>query len=225
MRPLKMVLSSYIKRRLFGLRWRWEGLNNKVYDWRYGTNTHQECFLHTQGISDDQARQGNNVYRPFWRNEFLSAIGSLGIDCSKFLFIDVGSGKGKMLLLASHFPFSEIIGIEYAPGLHAVALKNIQQLQAKMETSNNVVSVNADALTWDLPNGPAVYFLYNPFDLAITKAFFVRLDRHVERTRAATFMIYGNVRGVAEREEAFSSPRSLRLRLKTPRYLIYESIS
>ena len=150
-------------------------------------------------------------------------MGSLGIDFSNYLFIDVGSGKGKMLLLASHFSFAEIIGIEYAPGLHAVALKNIQELKTKTRTRTNIVSINADALTWDFPNRPAIYFLYNPFDLATTKAFFVKLDQHAERTRAATLMIYGNVRGVAEREEAFSSPRSLRLKLKTPRYLVFES--
>lgn len=217
------MISSYIKKRLFGLRWRWEGLSNKLFDWRHGVNTYQECYLYTQGVSDDQARQGNNVYRPFWRKEFLSALGSLGIDFSDYQFIDVGSGKGKLLLLASHLPFSEIIGIEYAPGLHAIALKNIHQLKTKSGTRTNIVSINADALTWNLPNRPAIYFLYNPFDLAITRAFFARLDEHVERTRTPTLMIYGNVRGVAEREEAFSSPRSLRLKLKTPRYLIYEA--
>ena len=220
-----MMLSSYIKRRLFGLRWRWEKLNNKLFDWRHGMNTHQKCLLYTQGVRDDQAREGNNVYRPFWRKEFSSAMGSLGINFSNYLFVDVGSGKGKMLLLASHFPFPEIIGIEYAPGLHAVALKNIQGLRTKTGTRTNIVSINADALTWDLPNRPTVYFLYNPFDLAITKAFFAKLGQHAERTRTANLMIYGNVRGVAEREEAFSSPRSLRLKLKTPRYFIHISAS
>ena len=218
-----MMLSSYINRRLFGLRWRWEELNNKFFDWRYGMDTHQECFLYTQGVSDDQARQGNNVYRPFWRQEFSKAMMSLGIEFSDYLFIDVGSGKGKMLLLASQFPFGEIIGIEYAPGLHAVALQNINQLKGKTGIRTNIRSINADALTWDLPDRPAVYFLYNPFDLATTRSFFLRLDRHAETNRNPTIMIYGNLRGVTEREEAFSSPRSLNLTLKTPRYLVYES--
>ena len=106
---------------MFGLRWRWEGLKNKLYDWRHRLDTHQECFLNTQGITEEQALQGNNVYRPFWRKEFFDAIKSLDIELTDYTFVDIGAGKGKLLLLASHCAFSEIIGVEYAPSLHAVA--------------------------------------------------------------------------------------------------------
>src|SRR6185312_8028253 len=142
-----MTLSSYIKRRIFGLRWRWERLNNVLYDWRHGVETHQECFLNAQGVTEEQAQQGNNVYRPFWRKEFFDAIETLDIDLKKYDFIDIGAGKGKLLLLASHFPFSEIIGIEYAPSLHAVAVKNIQQLQANPGAPTAIECIRADALT------------------------------------------------------------------------------
>lgn len=209
-----------MKKRLFGLRWRWEGFKNKAYDWRHGTKTHQECFLNTQGVPDVQAIQGNNVYRPFWRKEFFDAIRSLGVDLKDYLFIDIGSGKGKLIMLASHFPFSGIVGVEYAPALHATAVDNIGQFKNKAGRTD-MTSVNADALTWDLPTKPAVYFLYNPFDLETTRAFFARLDQHVARTRVPTFMIYGNLRGVAEREAAFASAVSLALKKRTPRFLVY----
>lgn len=218
-----MVLSSFFKRRLFGLRWRLEAINSKIYDWCHGMCTHQECSLQTQGVAKEQALQGNNVYRPFWRKEFFQAIDLLGIDLKDYVFVDIGAGKGKMLLLASEFSFSEIIGVEYAPGLHAIAVENINRLKSKTRTRAKIASINADALVWDLPNRPAVYFLYNPFDFATTKAFFTRLDQHVSRTRLSTFMIYGNLRGVAEREDAFASSQSLLLRTKTPRYVIYKS--
>lgn len=214
-----MRLSYFVNRRLFGLRWRWERLNNKLYDWRHGMDTHQECFLDTQGITEEQARQGNNVYRPFWRKEFFDAIESLDIDLMDYLFVDIGAGKGKLLLLASQFSFSEIIGVEFAPKLHAVASKNIRQLKSQTK----ITSIEADALSWDLPNRPAIYFLYNPFDFATTRAFFLKLDHHAAKTRLSTFMIYANLRGVVEREEAFAAPRSLILKAKTPRYLVYQS--
>jgi SAM-dependent methyltransferase len=210
-----------LRRRLFGLRWRWERLNNKVYDWRHGTDTHQECFLNTQGVTDVQALQGNDVYRPFWRKEFYDAIRALDVDLADYLFIDIGSGKGKLLLLASRFPFSRIVGVEYAPALHAIALNNIRQCFRNKAAPPDITSVNADAMTWELPARPAVYFLYNPFDLQTTRAFFARLDEHVARTRVPTFMIYGNLRGVAEREAAFASARSLVRAKRTPRFLIH----
>jgi hypothetical protein len=218
-----MTLASFINRRMFGLRWRWEGLKNKLYDRRHRLDTHQECFLNTQGLTEQQALQGNNVYRPFWRKEFFEAIESLDIDLTDYLFVDVGAGKGKLLLLASQFAFSEIIGVEYAPSLHAVAMKNIQQQKIRTGTQTKITSIWADALTWDLPNRPAVYFLYNPFDLVTTKAFFSRLDQHAAKTGLSIFMIYANLRGVVERQEAFASGQSLLLKTKTPRYLIYQS--
>ena len=215
-----MEISHIIRKRLFGLRWRWERFKNKVYDWRHGTDTHQECYLNTQGVTDVQALQGNDVYRPFWRKEFFDAIRALDVDLTDYLFIDIGSGKGKLLLLASHFPFSGIIGIEYAPALHAIAVNNIERFKNKTGRTD-IMSVNADAMTWELPPKPAVYFLYNPFDLQTTQAFFARLDDHVARTGVPTFMIYGNLRGVTEREAAFASARSLVLKKRTPRFLIH----
>ena len=216
-----MAISHFLRRRLFGLRWRWERFNNRLYDWRHGTDTHQECYLNTQGVTDVQALQGNDVYRPFWRREFLDAIRALDVDLTDYLFIDIGSGKGKLLLLASQFPFAGLIGVEYAPALHAIAVNNIKQFFRNKPARPDVKSVNADALTWELPDKPAVYFLYNPFDLQTTQAFFARLDAHVARTGIPTFMIYGNLRGVAEREAAFASARSLVLAKRTPRFLIH----
>ena len=216
-----MEISRILRKRLFGLRWRWERFNNKIFDWRHGTDTHQECYLNTQGVTDVQALQGNDVYRPFWRKEFYDAIRALDVDLTDYLFIDIGSGKGKLLLLASDFPFAGLVGVEYAPALHAIAVKNIQRFFKDKPARPDVMSVNADALTWELPSKPAVYFLYNPFDLQTTQAFFARLDEHVARTGAPTFMIYGNLRGVAEREAAFGSARSLVPGKRTPRFLIH----
>src|SRR5215813_3538961 len=41
----QLAISHFLRKRLFGLRWRWERFENKLYDWRHGTKTHQECFL------------------------------------------------------------------------------------------------------------------------------------------------------------------------------------
>jgi len=220
-----MQTASILSRRLFGLRWRWEKFNNRLFDWYHGTNTHQETFLANEGVSDGQARKGNNVYRPFWRKEFFQAIDALCIRPEHWTFVDVGSGKGKLLLLASHFDFAEIIGIEYAPGLHQVAVGNIHDFSKRSKFKKTIMSVNADALAWPIPKRPAIFFAYNPFDLATTRAFFSRLDDHATHTGSPTILIYGNLRGVAERAEAFCSAKTLRMKLQRPRYAIFATPS
>jgi hypothetical protein len=47
-----------------------------------------------------------------------------------FTFIDIGSGKGRVLLLAAEFPFRKIVGVEFSPELHATAQRNLTRLRA-----------------------------------------------------------------------------------------------
>jgi tRNA1(Val) A37 N6-methylase TrmN6 len=47
----------------------------------------------------------------------------LPINLDDYTIVDIGSGKGKLLLLASNYPFRRIIGVEYAPLLHEIAKK------------------------------------------------------------------------------------------------------
>jgi hypothetical protein len=55
---------------------------------------------------------------------FLDLISALPIEHSRFTFIDIGTGKGLLLLLALQFPFERIIGVEACSRLAAVAREN-----------------------------------------------------------------------------------------------------
>jgi hypothetical protein len=44
-----------------------------------------------------------------------------------FTFIDLGSGKGRVLLMAAAYGFKRIIGVEFMPELHRVAEENIRK--------------------------------------------------------------------------------------------------
>ena len=219
-----MEFQSLLRRRLFGARWRWERLNNRLFDYYYGTRTHQETSLTSAGVAEDQARKGNDIYRPFWRKEFFQSIDDAGIRPEQFVFIDIGSGKGKLLLLAAQLDFAEIIGVEYAPKLHEVAVDNIDCFKKRSGSSKAIANVNANALTWPLPQRPALFFMYNPFDLLTTRAFFSRLDEHAAQSGAPTVLIYGNLRGVSERAEAFQSGKALMPKLAKPRYTIFANL-
>ncbi len=59
-----------------------------------------------------------SFYQPSEPVLFREMVGGLPIDCSEFTFIDVGSGKGRALLLAADYPFRRIIGVEVPPELH-----------------------------------------------------------------------------------------------------------
>src|SRR5580704_15196620 len=52
---------------------------------------------------------------------FRESFSRLALRYETFTFMDAGSGKGRVLLLASSLPFRRILGVEIVPELHEVA--------------------------------------------------------------------------------------------------------
>ena len=46
-------------------------------------------------------------------------------DLGQFSFVDFGSGKGRVLLVASHYPFREVVGVEFSPELGGLVVANV----------------------------------------------------------------------------------------------------
>jgi SAM-dependent methyltransferase len=90
------------------------------------------------------------------------AIASLPIKHEQFTFIDIGSGKGRVLLIASEFPFTRILGIEFSPELHAIAEENIRNYKSATQKCHQIRSVCQDFTQFELPPGPLVLYVYNP---------------------------------------------------------------
>ena len=66
------------------------------------------------------------------------------------------------MLLASEFPFRRVIGIEFAPELHAVAERNIPKYGHGPNGCREVESVCMDFFDFVLPPEPLVLFLFDP---------------------------------------------------------------
>jgi SAM-dependent methyltransferase len=101
------------------------------FDWKYGTDTAAEESLIESGVSSRQARQGNNVYRAFWGSDFIESVERSVADPGQHTFVDIGSGKGKLLLLVARFGFRKVIGIEYARELWRISQVNLMRFCLK----------------------------------------------------------------------------------------------
>src|SRR5467141_2659040 len=76
-------------------------------------------------------------------------------------FIDFGSGKGRMLLLAAAYGFRQLRGIELRKELHDQACRNFHQCHNLHSCS--IESVHVDAAEYEFPNEKLVLFFFNPF--------------------------------------------------------------
>ena len=99
------------------------------------------------------------------------------------VFVDVGAGKGRALLLASQMPFLRVEGVELNPALAAVAQHNIDLWSAhpQAEQLAPIAFHHADACTFPLPCEPVLAFLFHPFEDRVLRRFL----RHAERSLAA----------------------------------------
>ncbi|MDB5893707.1 MAG: hypothetical protein JWQ88_1238 [Rhodoferax sp.] len=107
---------------------------------------------------------------------FERMMQALPIDHSAFTFIDFGSGKGKALLLASLWPFRRIVGVEFAQGLHEVAVSNLQRFVHAGQRCRHLVSLHLDATEFDCPPTPLVVYFYNPFSEVVLSAILKKLQ-------------------------------------------------
>jgi hypothetical protein len=161
----------------------------RIFDWQHGVRT---CG--TRDLAD-LTIVGNNVehgvfYHPSHPKFLFEVFSSLKIDYPSYTFVDLGSGKGRALLVASEFPFSEIVGVEFAVELHEIACRNIQQYRSKTQKCKNVKSLNLDAVEFEIPLTPLVLFLCNPFRPSVLSSVLQHLQRSLNAHPRDVTLIY-----------------------------------
>ena len=132
----------------------------------------------------------HSAYQPTSPEAFHEMIGQLPIDYSQFTFIDLGSGKGRTLLMASAYSFRRVLGVELLPELHHIALENIAKYKGGV--GDRVQSICADARTFDFPPHPSVLFLFNPFPQTVFEEVIKRLMQSLAKHPRTVYLIYHN---------------------------------
>jgi hypothetical protein len=181
------------------------------FDQRYGVDTAGEAPLQEVGVPPEKVERGNGLYRGIWSGTFHLAVSSTGVPFEQRTFVDYGSGKGKALMLASAYPFRRIVGVEFAPELHAVAVKNLGGYRSHEQRCFALQSVCADALEWEPPAEPLLCFFFNPFDNRTMERVLVRIAESWRRAPRDISLLYVNVRDVREQARVFEKCRALTL--------------
>ena len=93
-----------------------------------------------------------------------------------YTFLDIGCGKGRVLMLASDAPFQRIVGVELSPALTAVAQSNLAKWSTSPHLCSDIEVLNVDALQAPIPNSPVVLYIYNSFNLYVMLPLLERLQ-------------------------------------------------
>ncbi|HEY8228218.1 MAG TPA: class I SAM-dependent methyltransferase [Pyrinomonadaceae bacterium] len=161
----------------------------RIFDWQHGVRTCGNANLADLTLVGQNADHAVH-YHPAHPKFLFEVFTSLEIDYPFFTFIDLGSGKGRALLVASEFSFSEVLGVEFAAELHEIACRNIQCYQSKTQKCKNVRSLNLDAAEFEVPPTPLVLYLFNPFRPGVLIPVLQRLQRSLDSHPRDVTLIY-----------------------------------
>ncbi len=131
-------------------------------------------------------------YQPIESDFFHHILAQLALDYSSFTFLDIGSGKGRALLLASDYPFRRIVGVELLPELHRVALENISKYKSHHQRCFAIESLRLDALDFEFPPDPLFVFLFNPLPESGLRVVFDHLARSISAQPRVSYLVYAN---------------------------------
>lgn len=119
-------------------------------------------------------------YEPTPLGEFETFLKAIPEPLERFTLYDVGAGMGRVVLLATRFPFKQIVGVEVSPALCEVARDNVVRWRRKFEdiACKDVRIKCADAAAAPFPAGPLAVYLFNPFGERTLARFAQRLKTH-----------------------------------------------
>jgi hypothetical protein len=160
------------------------------FDAEFGTDT--SGLLPAEELRDGRRRNSiyNTGYYATAPSMFQQAFAQLDIEFEKFTFVDLGAGKGRVLLLASNFPFQQVLGVEFIPELHAVATRNISIYQPPSRRCQDVQCILSDVRDFVFPSAPLVIFMWHPFVGQVFGQVMANLEDSLRREPREVYLVY-----------------------------------
>ncbi len=162
------------------------------FDARYGTDTNADLTPGEADILIDR-HHAATMYLPTMDQDLAAMLAALPWPESlrrDATFIDLGSGKARVVLLAAMQRFRQIVGVELSPRLHLAAVRNVERVRDAGALVSPVRLVHGDATAFDAPPGPLVTYLYHPFREPIAALVMDRLVASLEASPRPAAILY-----------------------------------
>lgn len=110
--------------------------------------------------------EGCHAYLPLSYLALKSVFNTFSVKPNTDVFIDYGSGMGRVPLFAANYPFKKVIGVELSDKLNQVAIQNLKLVQDKL-VCKNVEIYEGDARVYPVPNDATIIYFFMPFGVDI----------------------------------------------------------
>jgi len=105
--------------------------------------------------------------------------------------IDLGCGKGRAMIVAAHYGFQNITGIEFARALCLSAENNIREIR-KIYPSVKFNIICDDVINYKIEKDQTVFFFFNPFDEVIMLKVVKNILSSFKENERKIYIMYAN---------------------------------
>jgi len=202
---------------------KYNALEARYFDLRHGTDTVGIIPIGKLDVEGEIALHGTG-YQCTNAWAFRKVLRSIGFP-KQGTFVDIGSGKGKLLLLAAEYGFRRVVGVEISQQLCEVAEKNVAHYRGKTGRELNVRILQRDALDYQFEDDESVFCMFNPFDEVFLSRMLKNIQQSLRRDQRDAWVIYVNPqhRKVVEDHPGFRALREFKFIGETRTIVVYSA--
>ncbi|MDA4845235.1 class I SAM-dependent methyltransferase [Hoeflea poritis] len=169
-------------------------LRGKLFDLRQGVHTTKLVRIETL-ITD--WRECHD-YFPTEAATFARLIKTANITPAQESFMDIGSGMGRILMLAHEMGFREVQGVEISESLNAIAGNNLARC---VKGDAPIKLMQGDAATIEMPQSVSVFYLYNPCKGSRLRQTMANIRVSIAQRPRQAWVLFNNTAHIKDLEE------------------------
>lgn len=163
-------------------------VEDRVFELRYGTDTLRT--VNKEALNPSSANQSEAEYScPTRGRAFRRLLQKFAVPRDG-TFVDLGAGKGKVLLLAARYGFKRVVGVEFSPELSRIAQQNAVKYGRHMPPGSVIQVVCLDVVDYAIQDDERVFFIFNPFGASVMQHVAKNIRASLDRAPRRIWIIY-----------------------------------
>ena len=167
-------------------------IDDWIFDLRYGLDTRTEVAVKDLDICQEDKRHAEK-YKPTRARYFRSFMKHVAVPTNGE-FVDVGCGKGRVMMLAAEQGFDRVVGLDISENLCEIAENNIERFRARYRTAAPMTVVCGNMLHYSLHHEETVFFLYSPFERDLTQQFLNKVRESLRQNPRSLLLVINEFR-------------------------------
>lgn len=157
---------------------------------KYGINTVKPEQLKYLTITEGEVEKGSpyEAVSYYLLEKVLSTFRKFS---KATALVDLGCGKGRVMVVSVFFGFVTVTGIDFAKELCVEAKKNMARIEPLFKKIEWDV-ICKDVLNYEIRNTDSVFFMFNPFEKEILEKFLQKIDISLKKAPRTIWFLYAS---------------------------------